>query len=39
MWKLLTGMISEVHYEFLNTENVLPDEQEGCKKESQGIND
>ena len=39
MWKLLTGIISDKLYEFLDTENVLPDEQKGCRKGSQGTND
>ena len=36
MWKLLTGIIAEDLYEFLDTENLLPDEQKGCRKNSQG---
>ena len=32
MWKLLTGIIAEDLYEFLDTENLLPDEQKGCRK-------
>lgn len=39
MWKLLAGIIAEDFYEFLNTENVLPDEQKGCRKNSQGTKD
>ena len=39
MWKLLTGIISDKLYEFLDTENVLPDEQKGCRRSSQGTND
>ena len=39
MWKLLTGIISGKLYEFLDTESVLPDEQKGCRKGSQGTND
>ena len=32
-------MISEDLYEFLDTKNVLPDEQKGCRKNSQGTKD
>ena len=39
MWKLLTGIISDKLYEFLDTESVLPDVQKGCRKGSQGTND
>ena len=39
MWKLLTGIISDKLYEFLDTESVLPDEQKGCRKGSQGTSD
>ena len=36
IWKLLTGIIAEDLYEFLDTENLLPDEQKGCRNVSQG---
>ena len=39
MWKLLTGIIAEDLYEFLDIENLLPDEQKGCRKNSQGTKD
>ena len=39
MWKLLTGIIAEDLSEFLDTENLLPDEQKGCTKNSQGTKD
>ena len=39
MWKLLTGIIAEDLYEFLDTENLLPDEQKECRKNSQGTKD
>lgn len=39
MWKLLAGIIAEDFYEFLDTENLLPDEQKGCRKNSQGTKD
>ena len=39
MWKLLTGIIAEVLDEFLDTENLLPDEKKGYRKNSQGTKD
>ena len=36
MWKLLTGIISDKLYEFLDAGNILPDEQ---RKGTQGTND
>ena len=39
MWKILTGIISDKRCEFLDTKNVLPDEQKGCRRSSQGTND
>ena len=39
MWKLPTRIIAEDLYEFLDTENLLPDEQKGCRKNSQGTKD
>ena len=39
MWKLLTGMISEGIYAHLDGENILPQEQKGCRKESRGTKD
>ena len=32
MWKLLTGIISEHLYSFLEEEKMLPEEQKGCKE-------
>ena len=31
MWKYLTGMISEAIYCFMVNENLLPEEQKGCR--------
>ena len=31
MWKLLTGIISEDMYCFMENENLLPEEQKGCR--------
>ena len=39
MWKLLTGMIAEEMYGFLEREKVLPDEQKGCRRGSRGTKD
>jgi len=39
MWKVLTGIISDKLYEFLCIGNVLPDEQKGRRKGSQGTSD
>ena len=36
MWKLLTGMIAEEMYNYLEQEKLLPDEQKGCKRGSRG---
>ena len=36
MWKLLTGMLSEQLYEHVNTNDMLPSEQKGCRKETRG---
>ena len=39
MWKLITGIISDVMYEFLVESDYLPSEQKGCKKKSRGAKD
>ena len=36
MWKLMTGIIFDVMYEFLVESDHLPLEQKGCKKKSRG---
>ena len=36
MWKLLTGMIAEETYNYLEREKLLPEEQKGCKRGSRG---
>ena len=38
-WKLLTGIISEHFYSFLEEEKILPKEQKGCKRNSRGTKD
>ena len=39
MWKLLTGMIAEEMYTYLERENILPEEQKGCRRGSRGTKD
>ena len=39
MWKLLTGMMAEEMYTFLEGNKLLPEEQKGCRKRSRGTND
>ena len=39
MWKLLTGIISEDMYCFMENENLLPEEQKGCRRKSRGMKD
>ena len=36
MWKVLTGIISEHLYSFLDEEKILPQEKKGCKRNSRG---
>ena len=39
MWKLLTGIISEDMYCFMENKNLLPGEQKGCRRKSMGTKD
>ena len=39
MYKLLTGMISEDVYGFLDKNDLLPDKQKGARKQSRGAQD
>ena len=39
MWKLMTGIISDSIYKFLDENEVLPEEQKGCKRNSRGTKD
>ena len=39
MWKLLTGIISEEMYGYLDENKLLPEEQKGCRKNSRGTKD
>ena len=39
MWKLLTGMISNALYDFMESSSKLPIEQKGCRRKSRGTKD
>ena len=39
MWKLLTGVIAESMYEYLERNNILPEEQKGFRRKSRGTKD
>ena len=39
MWKLLTGVFTEKVYDHLLSNDLLPDEQKGCRKKSRGTKD
>ena len=39
MWKLLTGVIAEEMYNYLEREKILPEKQKGCKRGSRGTKD
>ena len=39
VWKLLTGIISENMYCFIENKNLLPEEQKGCRRKSRGKKD
>ncbi|XP_063592543.1 uncharacterized protein LOC134769733 [Penaeus indicus] len=39
MWKLMTGIISNVLYDFLEDADKLPNEQKGCRGRSRGTKD
>ena len=39
MWKLLASVIADQIYAHLDQENLLPEEQKGCRKGSTGTND
>ena len=36
LWKLMTGIISESIYGFLDSNGILPNEQKGCKRQCRG---
>ena len=39
MWKLFTGIFAEGIYDHLKDNNLLPDEQKWCRKQSRGTKD
>ena len=39
MGKLLTNIISEKMYKYLDEEKLLPDEQKGCRRQKRGTKD
>ena len=39
MWKLFTGIMGDELYKHLEEENLLPDEQKGCRRNSRGTKD
>lgn len=39
MWKLLTGVLADCLYVFLESNDLLPEEQKGCRKGSKGTKD
>ena len=39
MWKLLTGVIAEEMYNYLEREKIIPEKQKECKRRSRGIKD
>ena len=39
VWKLLTGIIADGMYSFLESRDLLPHEQKGCRKKSRGTHD
>ena len=39
MWKLLTGVIAEKMYNYLEQEKILAEEQKGCNRGSHGTKD
>ena len=39
MWKLLTGILANEMYEFLDKNNIFPEEQKWCKRKSTGTKD
>ena len=39
MWKLITGIASEDIYCFMESKNLLPKKQKGCRRKSRGTKD
>ena len=38
MWKLLTGVVADQIYAYLDQEKLLAEEEKGCRKGSRGTN-
>ena len=36
MWKLLSGILADSMYQYLEAQNLIPEEQKGCKRNSRG---
>ena len=36
LWKLLSGILADSMYQHLETQNLIPEEQKGCKRNSRG---
>jgi len=39
LWKLLTGVIANELYEYLESNSILPEEQKGCRRKTRGTHD
>ena len=39
LWKLLTGVIANELYEYLESNSMLPEEQKGCRRKTRGTHD
>ena len=39
VWKLMTGIVADEMYSYLESSELLPEEQKGCRKGSRGTND
>ena len=39
LWKIFNGILSEKIYDHLETEELIPEEQKGCRKGSRGTKD
>ena len=39
MWKLLTSILADEIYDYLEKKMLLPEEQKGCRRKSKGTGD
>ena len=39
MWKLLTSILADEIYDYLENKMLLPEEQKGCRRKSKGTDD